>query len=101
MPEVLASVFEAIGLHPSFRYEKFRTRHQLPGFRGLHVDLDETPVGTFLELEGPKQEIDRAARRLGYSASDYITASYWGLYCDHCRAIGRRPGNMLFQKRKI
>lgn len=100
-PEVLASVFEAIGLRPTFRYEKFRTRHSLPGFSGLHLDLDETPIGTFLELEGPKQQIDRAARRLGYSSTDYITASYWGLYCAACRRRGRRPGNMLFKDRKI
>jgi adenylate cyclase class 2 len=100
-PEVLASVFGAIGLLPTFRYEKFRTRHSLPGFSGLHLDLDETPVGTFLELEGPKRQIDRAARRLGYSPADYITASYWGLYCDACRRLGRRPGNMLFKDRKI
>ena len=95
-PEILGSVFEAIGLRPLFRYEKFRTRHRLPGSSRLHLDLDETPIGTFLELEGPRREIDRAARKLGYSPADYITASYWVLYRDSCRQRGKRPRDMLF-----
>ena len=54
----------AIGLRPSFRYEKYRTTFRLPG---LHLDLDETPVGIFLELEGSPRAIDRVARALGFA----------------------------------
>jgi len=40
---------------------------------GLKLVLDETPIGLFVELEGGRGEINRAARLsrlLGFSASD-------------------------------
>jgi adenylate cyclase, class 2 len=88
------SALQAIGLRPSFRYEKYRTTFRLPG---LHLDLDETPIGTFLELEGPPQAIDRVARALGYAPGEYINGTYWDLYAADCRRRGRRPGNMLLR----
>ena len=86
------SALRAIGLGPSFRYEKYRTTFRLPG---LHLDLDETPIGTFLELEGPPRAIDRVARALGYAPREYINGTYWDLYAADCRRRGRRPTNML------
>jgi adenylate cyclase, class 2 len=86
------SALRAIGLRPSFRYEKYRTTFRLPG---LHLDLDETPVGTFLELEGLPQAIDRVARALGYAPREYINGTYWDLYAADCRRRGRKLTNML------
>ena len=83
----------ALGLRPAFRYEKFRTSFRLGR---LHLDVDETPVGTFLELEGDPRRIDRAAQALGYSRRDYIRATYWDLYAAHCRRHGKIPRDMLF-----
>lgn len=60
------------------------------------MDLDETPIGVFLELEGPKRVIDRAANKLGYAKSDYLTVSYLELYGSDCLMQGRKPGNMVF-----
>lgn len=93
-PERWGRILRAIGLRRSFRYEKYRT-----GFRhvGLHLDLDETPVGAYLELEGAPQEIDRVARSLGFSRRDYIRGTYWDLYAADCRRRSRIPGNMLFK----
>lgn len=95
-PARAARLLEAIGLRPSFRYEKYRT-----GFRlgGLHLDLDETPIGTFLELEGRPGAIDRAARNLGYMHKDYIRATYWDLYATDCRRRGKTPSNMIFSRK--
>ena len=42
--------------------------------------LDETPIGVYLELEGSAEWIDRTAAQLGFAHSEYITASYAGLY---------------------
>jgi adenylate cyclase, class 2 len=86
------SALRALGLRPSFRYEKYRTTFRLPG---LHLDLDETPVGTFLELEGPPRAIDRVARALGYAPRAYINGTYWDLYAADCRRRGRKLTNML------
>ena len=83
----------ALGFKPSFRYEKYRTSFRL---RGLHMDLDETPVGVFLELEGQPRAIDRVARALGYTPADYIRGTYWDVYAADCRLRGREPKNMVF-----
>lgn len=96
-PVSLARTLRALGFRPGFRYEKYRTsfRH-----RSLHLDLDETPVGIFLELEGKPAEINRTARALGFAAKDYIRATYWTLYAADCRRRHRKPGNMLFGSQK-
>jgi len=91
-PSRWPSALRAIGLRPSFRYEKYRTTFRLPG---LHLDLDETPVGVFLELEGSPRIIDRVARSLGFAPSEYINGTYWDLYAADCRRRGRKPTNML------
>ncbi len=83
-----------------FRYEKFRTTYTLPGISGLKVEFDETPIGFFLELEGNAGAIDRAARLLGYTRSDYMTSTYGALYIADCRRRGRKPSNMLFRPTK-
>jgi adenylate cyclase class 2 len=86
-------ILVGLGFVPSFRYEKYRTSFRLPG---VHLDLDETPAGTFLELEGNPASIDRTARRLGYSSRDYIGLTYWELHAANCRRRGVKPGNMVF-----
>jgi adenylate cyclase, class 2 len=97
-PERWPSALRAIGLRPTFRYDKYRTTFRLPG---LHLDLDETPLGTFLELEGPPGTIDRAARALGFAPREYINGTYWDLYAADCRRRGRRPTNMLFRRKNL
>lgn len=92
---VLEHILERLGLVRSFRYEKYRTTFQDPaGEPGLIV-LDETPIGVFLELEGSPYWIDGTALKLGFTAHDYITASYASLYRDH---LARNPGtpDMVF-----
>jgi adenylate cyclase class 2 len=83
-----------------FRYEKYRTTYKVDKSQrwaeGLLIELDETPVGTFVELEGPGEAIDRAARELGFSRRDYITKSYLAVYVEECRRQGQEPRNMLF-----
>jgi adenylate cyclase, class 2 len=93
-------ILRALGFHPVFRYEKFRTTFALPGVNGLKIELDETPVGIYLELEGPVAGIDRAARLLGYDRKEYMTDTYGSLYLDACRRRGQKPGDMLFPPTK-
>jgi len=90
----------ALGFRPSFRYQKFRTSYRLPGVGGLHLDLDETPIGNYLELEGSRRSIDRAARRLGFTSRDYITATYGDLHAADCRKRGARLGDLVFSSAK-
>jgi adenylate cyclase, class 2 len=95
-PYEMTRILQALGLHPVFRYEKFRTTYALPGVRALKIELDETPIGFYLELEGPAPSIVRAAALLGYDHEDYMTDTYGSLYLADCRRRGRKPGNMLF-----
>jgi adenylate cyclase, class 2 len=92
------AAFRVLGFTPKFCYEKFRTPFRLAG---LHLDLDETPVGTFLELEGSPRAIDRIAKALGYSRRDYVRDTYWELYAADCRRRSLTPKNMVFDKKKI
>lgn len=98
------AVFAGVGFHPAFRYEKYRTKFSRRPRRGEkgkqgHVTLDETPIGVFMELEGPALWIDRTAKELGFSRADYITMSYARLW-ERWRAEHDMPaGNMVFSHR--
>lgn len=99
---LLRNIFEALGLRRVFRYEKYRTAYAAKS-RGKTAGspallYDETPIGNYLELEGPKKWIDKVARQLGYSQKDYITASYATLHQEYCRERGIQPVNMVFPK---
>lgn len=92
---VMGAIFERLGFHPAFRYDKYRTEYREPRQSGV-ATIDETPVGVYLELEGPSRWIDRTARRLGFEQRDYITASYGTLYLAWCERNGVSPSNMVF-----
>lgn len=94
----LERVLTRLGFRPWFRYQKYRTPFAARGSRGV-VALDETPIGVFLELEGPPNWIDRTARRLGFGKPDYITETYADLYRAHCRERGRKVRDMVFPPR--
>jgi adenylate cyclase class 2 len=94
--EQLAAILEAVGLRPSFRYEKYRSTYRLPGVNGVILELDETPIGDFLEAEGNRASIDRAAELLGYGPMDYVTKSYGALFRDSMR----KPGHTNSSKRE-
>jgi adenylate cyclase class 2 len=97
-------IFEGLGLRGWFRYEKYRTTYVLPGrhawAKGLLIEVDETPIGTFVELEGRAEAIDRAAKELGYSARDYVLKNYLVLYLEDCKRRGEQPRDMVFGGRK-
>jgi adenylate cyclase class 2 len=96
----ISKILEGLGMDGWFRYEKYRATYQLPQSarwaKGLLIELDETPVGTFVELEGPIPAIDRAAVALGFSKKDYITKSYLQLYLESGQGQVERPRQMLF-----
>lgn len=91
----LLSILEQLGYRPVFRYEKLRSTYR-QGNRKAVASVDRTPIGTFLELEGPGSWIDRTAHALGFSPGDYITRSYAYLYRQYCRERGLEPSDMVF-----
>jgi adenylate cyclase class 2 len=91
--ELLLHLFRELGFTPRFRYQKFREERRLGG---LIVALDETPIGVFVELEGPEAEITAAAERLGFTPADYVRGSYRTLFLEYRQAHGLSASDMLF-----
>ncbi len=89
-PDAVDAILRRLGYRPVFRYQKFREtwRH-----RGQTIEVDETPIGAFLEIEGDLAGIEAVAAELGYVPSDYLADSYVALFF----ASGGR-GDMLFEK---
>lgn len=79
--EAAETLLAAIGYRAVFRYDKYREKllWQLAGST-LEVCLDETPIGFFIEVEGPREAVLAAAHHLGLSEDRFIVASYAELY---------------------
>jgi len=89
----LDRILRAVGFTPSFRYEKFRG--EWTDGEG-HVVIDETPIGTVAEVEGPPRWIDRTARQLGIPSSSYITLSYGAMFEEWRERTGSSAKDMTF-----
>jgi len=87
-PEALDGILRRLGYRPAFRYQKYRESWS---HAGQAIELDETPIGAFVEVEGDLQGIHAVARALGYGPADYLGESYVDLFF---RAGGR--GDMVF-----
>ena len=87
-------ILRALGYTPSFRYEKFRA--EWSDSKG-HVVVDETPIGTFGEIEGPSRWIDRTARTLGIHSKNYITDTYASLFFSWKRRTRSKASEMTFK----
>jgi adenylate cyclase class 2 len=72
-------ILRALGYLPWFRYEKFRA--EWTDGKG-QVVVDETPIGSFCEIEGAPRWIDATAKKLGVSRAHYITKNYAGLFLE-------------------
>lgn len=102
--ETLQQILKGLGLRPAFRYQKYRTIYAEKGRRRTPdtplLVFDETPIGPYIELEGPWAWIDRKAQQLGYQKTDYIKASYAALYRKQCRRKGIKHKDMVFPGNK-
>ena len=94
-PDTFTLVLHRLGYQPTFRYEKFRTQLRAPGEPGL-VTIDETPIGVYLEIEGPQDWIDGTAARLGLSKTQFLTVSYAALYREFRTQHPEVPADMTF-----
>jgi len=82
------AILRHLGYHPVFRYQKYRESWV---YREQEIEIDETPIGVFLEIEGDYAGIAAVATELGFVPSDYVAESYVGLY----QAAGGQ-GDMVF-----
>jgi len=91
---LLLKVLEELGFHVWFRYEKYREEF---AHEDVTIAIDETPVGTFVEIEGSEHGIHEMAAALARNPDDYVTDSYRGLYVKHCESQGLPLSDMLFE----
>jgi len=92
--EMMDAILRALGYQPTFCYEKFRA--EWSDRRG-HVVVDETPIGSFGEIEGPARWIDQTARKLGIHPEHYITDTYAGLFFTWKRRTRSAAKQMTFR----
>jgi adenylate cyclase class 2 len=92
---LLMRVLEELGYRVWFRYEKYREEF---AHEEVTVAIDETPVGTFVEIEGSESGIRQMAEALARTPDDYVTDSYRGVYVKHCERHGLPVGDMLFEE---
>jgi adenylate cyclase, class 2 len=93
--ETMLYVLGRLGFAVWFRYQKYREEF---GWLDAIIALDETPIGTFVEIEGSEKAITEMAIALGRTERDYILDSYRGLYVQHCARTGGLRGDMLFEE---
>lgn len=91
-----AALFQGLGYEPAWTYEKRRTTYRRGGEPGV-IEVDDTPIGGYLELEGAPEWIDRTAAELGFTPEDYSTASYWTLFVEWKTRTGSLVRDMVFE----
>jgi adenylate cyclase, class 2 len=108
--EDMMRILAELGLKVMFRYQKYRTIFQCwesildsppdeavkAEEQMLHLMVDETPIGLFLELEGSEYLIRKTADRLGFKQDDFIPLSYRDLYLEFCLQRDQPFGDMVF-----
>jgi adenylate cyclase class 2 len=98
-PSAMAEVFSQLGYQPSFVYEKYRTEysiHDSATDTTPHIVIDETPIGTFAELEGPIPWIDRTLADLNIDHATCLTDSYGKLFLNWKQNTGSPAENLTF-----
>jgi adenylate cyclase class 2 len=93
-----AEIFTQLGYGPVFRYEKYRTEWSqlLSESTAGHLVVDETPIGTYAELEGPTDWIDCTLASLLIDHAVCLTDSYGKLFLDWKQRMGSPAENLTF-----
>ena len=93
--EILLSVLEQVGLSVWFRYQKYREEF---AHEDVIVALDETPVGTYVEVEGSEQGITTMTAALGKTPADFLLHSYRSLFLKYKEEHGLASADMVFDE---
>lgn len=92
--EAARQFLEALGFSVMVMYEKYRAMYRLDD---VLVTLDETPLGSFAEIEGPAEEsIRKAADRLGLDWEARSLLSYLALFGRACHSLNLAARHMSF-----
>jgi adenylate cyclase class 2 len=96
----LAAILQQLGYTPAFVYEKYRSEwsHPLASDSNLvgHLVIDETPIGTWAELEGPTGWIDSTLTELSIDPATCTADSYGTLFLNWKQRTGSPAENLTF-----
>lgn len=76
----MGEILERLGFNVFMRYEKRREEWLLGE---VAVVLDRTPMGDFVEIEGPLEQLEGTARVLELDVEDAVRGSYVTLWHEH------------------
>jgi adenylate cyclase, class 2 len=92
----LSEIFQQLGYTPVFIYEKFRTEWSHTTKPSAHLVIDETPIGNYVELEGPPEWIDQTLVELKIDPATCLTDSYGKLFLDWKQRTGSAAEHLTF-----
>jgi adenylate cyclase class 2 len=97
-PAALAEIFQQLGYVPTFLYEKYRSEWSYPLANNVpaHLVIDETPIGTYAELEGPTDWIDQTLVDLNIDPATCLTDSYGKLFLNWKQSTSSPAENLTF-----
>ena len=88
-------ILERLGYEIFFIYEKYRSIYRLSD---TEVFADHTPIGDFIEIEGPDDEaIRKSAVLLGLDWEQRISESYSVLFQDWKKRTAYKGRDMIFK----
>jgi adenylate cyclase class 2 len=76
----MGEIFEQLDFSVYMRYEKDREEWLL---EDVSVVLDHTPMGSFVEVEGPPERLEEVADLLGLNVATAVRGSYVSLWMEH------------------
>lgn len=89
-------IMSKIGIKPIRKKQKYRETFK---FKEGEVVIDETPIGNYLEIEGPEEFIIDITKKIGFSEKDHIIKTYSQLAKEYYKKEGIHfDGNMVFKK---
>ena len=88
-----AEILQQLGYTPVFIYEKYRSEWSQAA---AHLVIDETPIGTYAELEGPTDWIDKTLAQLNIDPATCLTDSYGKLFLDWKQRTGSPADHLTF-----
>ncbi|MCK6462524.1 MAG: class IV adenylate cyclase [Candidatus Pacebacteria bacterium] len=70
--EVMTHILRMMGYSPSTSYEKYTLPLRMKNYNDIHIEIQKYPFENFLEIEGDKEKIEKAAKQLGFDIKDAL-----------------------------
>jgi len=98
-PRKMEIILENLGFTKKLIMEKYREKWKLGD---TEIAIDTLPkMGSFIEIEGSKNGIEKVVKILELDFKNRITETYWGLWKKFSKAKGIKDENIIFNANKF